>query len=172
MGTAQIGFGTNGLGTITTGDFKQFRRVWVTYDSGANYVNSVKAANFPLPDQQVPSTRPLHIFHGDNSFEVFPHENGGTALVEFYRFGTVLANDTDELPLPLRPYTKSFVDYGLSQALGKDDKFDQAQTKLAEAKQARELFKVESSPRDKSSQTVVEIVEPLGEIGNWETTWG
>ena len=174
MGTVMIGFGTNGLGTITTGDFKQPRKVWVTYDSGANYVNSTKASGPTafLPGQVIPATSPHHFFHGDSVFEVKPSDTAGSALVEFYRFGTPMVNDTDELPLPLRPYTKSFVDYGLSQALQKDDKSTVAKTKLTEAQQARELFKLESSPRDKSSQTQVEIVESMGEFASGETTWG
>ena len=82
-----------------------------------------------------------------------------------------MVNDTDELPLPLRPYTNSFVSYGLSQALFKDEKFTEAKGKLGEANQAKELFKLESSPRDKSSQTQVEIVESVGEFASGETTW-
>jgi len=173
MGTVYVGFGTNGLGTITTDDFKQPRRIWITYDSGASFNNSTKAhpTSF-LPEQQIPSTAPRHIWRGDSVFEVKPAENGGTALIEFYRFGTVIVNDTDELPLSLRAYTKSFVDYGLSQAFLKDEKFAEAKMKLSEANQARELFKLESSPRDKSSQTVVDEVEPTGELSSWESLWG
>ena len=174
MGTTMIGFGTNGLGTITTGDFKQFRRVWVTYDSGANYVNSTKASGPTafLPGQVIPATAPHHFFHGDSVFEIKPSDTAGSALVEFYRFGTTMVNDTDELPLPLRAYTKSFLDYNLAQALQKDDKHAEAKVKLTEAQQAKELFKLESSPRDKSSQTQVEIVESVGEFASGETTWG
>ncbi len=178
MGTVMIGFGTNGLGTITTADFKQPRRVWITYDSGANYVNSTKASGPTafLPGQVIPATAPHHFFHGDSVFEVKPSDTAGSALLEFYRFGTPMVNDTDELPLPLRAYTKSFVDYGLSQALAKDEKpgvkNPASAFKLRDAQSAKELFKLESSPRDKSSQTQVEIVESTGELGNWETSWG
>ena len=173
MGTVLIGFGTDGLGTITTADFKQPRRVWVTYDSGANYTNSTKAGPTSfLPGQVIPATSPRHFFHGDSVLEFKPSDTAGSALVEFYRFGTTMVNDTDELPLPLRPYTNSFVSYGLSQALFKDEKFTEAKGKLGEANQAKELFKLESSPRDKSSQTQVEIVESVGEFASGETTWG
>lgn len=161
MGTTQFAFGTNGLGTITTADFKSIRRLWVTYNGVGTVASQKSDPNDFYPDQVLSSSYPRHMFHGDSVFEVKPPESGGTAFMEFYRFGTTLVNDTDELPLPMRSYTDSFVDYALSQALFKDGRTQDSQTKLADANTSKNDFVLELSPRDRSGPTVIDIVEAI-----------
>src|SRR3990167_9382270 len=127
IGTVDVGFGTNGLGTITTTDFKQIRRLWVTYD-GVDWFHSTKMSlNYPVPDQEFSSTHPYHYYMGDSAIGVEPAVNGGTARIHFYRMGTPMMNDTDTLPVPMRPYTKSFVDYSVAQAQYKDGKVQRSE---------------------------------------------
>jgi len=165
MGTVDIPFGTNGLGTVTTTDFKQVKRLWVTTNS-VDYYNSTKMeVQNIFPNQSFNSTHPYHAWHGDSVFEINPSDTAGTARLEFYRFGTTLVNDTDELPLPFRPYTKSFVNYGLSQALFKDQKSELSNAKLSEAIADRSSFITQSTPRDKSGPTYVTIVEAVSGEG-------
>ena len=69
-------------------------------------------ARFALDaDEQFNSTRPFHNWMGDTIFQVKPEESGGTARIAFYRLGTTMVNDTDELPNYMRGYTDGFVEY-------------------------------------------------------------
>lgn len=159
LGTVNIGFGTNGLGTITTGDFSQLRRVWVTYNGIDKYSSTKMSVNSFLPDEQFHATHPNHYFLGDNILGVKP-EGPGTAELVFYRFGTTMVNDTDELPVPMRPFTKSFTDYVKLNSQYKDEKISQEQIDLFVQRETQK-FVSSLSPRDKSSTTMVEIVEPI-----------
>ena len=161
IGTVGVGFGTNGLGTVTTTDFKQPRKMEITYDGGVTYTLSTKQhLNEFDPNQTYLSSHPYHNWQGDNVFKVQPADSGGTAVVYFYRLGTPMVNDTDELPFPMRGYTKSFVDYGLGQAYQKEgNKPSEAQAKFNEANLQKQMFVNQSTPRDKSSTEMVELVE-------------
>ena len=167
MGTVDVSFGTAGLGTVATSDYKQVRRFWVTYN-GLDFFQSTKqSSNDFLPDQIFSSTHPMHNWLGDTVFEVHPADSVGTARLAFYRFGTTMVNDTDELPLPFRPYTKSFVDYGEAQAAGKDGKWEIYDRKLVEARISKQEFIQQMTPRDVSGATYIDFVEPLsGEDNN------
>lgn len=161
MGTENVAFGTSGYGTITTADFSQLRRVWVTYDGLNSYRSTKSNPSDFLPSQVFSSTHPYHVFHGNDVIQILPGAVG-TAQLEFYRFGTTMTNDSDDLPLPFRSYTKSFVDYGLAQAYLKDNKMDQYDRLMAQADKSKREFVTQSSPRDKSSNTTVRVVEPVG----------
>ena len=161
MGTVDIGFGTAGLGTVTTADFNQIRRFEVTYNGSDFYLSTRKTVNDFLPNQTFSSVHPYHNWVGDTIFQVRPAENGGTARISFYRFGTTMVNDTDELPLPLRPYTKSFIDYVLAQAYLKDNKRDFFGDMMGVANAAKAVFANQLSPRDKSGPQVIDLVEMI-----------
>ena len=161
LGTVDVGFGTAGLGTITTVDFKDVRRVWITTD-GNNYYQSGKMnINDFTADETFSSTHPYHAWQGDTVFQVKPDGTSGTARLVFYRFGTQMVNETDELPQPLKPYTRSFVDYSLAQAFLKDNKPNEYRDKLAEATAAKGNFISEITARDKSGAEYIDIVEPI-----------
>lgn len=162
LGTANVAFGTNGLGTITTADFSQLRRVWVTYNGVDKYQSTKMNINSFLPDEQFTSTHPGHFFQGDNIIGFKPSDSAGTAELVFYRLGTTMVNDTDELPFPMRPYTKSFTDYTTAQALYKDQKYNEGDRYVVMANSSKANFLVNLAPRDKSGPTMIEIVEPLG----------
>lgn len=167
LGTIDVAFGTAGLGTITTADYKDVRRFWVTYN-GQDFFNSPKhSPNDYYPDQTFSSTHPHHAWLGDNIFEVRPAESGGTARLVIYRFGTTLVNDSDELPVALRSYTDSFVNYGVALAAFKDNKMDIYDRMMVEANMGKALFIQEMSPRDKSGPTYIDIVEPLSGEDEW-----
>ena len=169
LGTVDVAFdSTDGYGTVTTGDFYKPRRLWTTND-GVNWYNSTKMdINSFVPDQTFSSVNPYHAWLGDSIFQVKPCTTGGTARIVFYRIGTPMANDTDELPVPMRAYTKSFVDYALSQAFLKDGKNQEYTSKLTEAAAGKNQFVSNLAPRDKSGPTKIEIVEPMaGEYVEW-----
>jgi hypothetical protein len=72
-----------------------------------------------------------------------------------------MVNETDILPLPMRPYTKSFVDYVTAQALYKDQQDDRADRRMAMANAAKRDFVKNIAPRDRSGPTMIDIVEPI-----------
>ena len=160
LGTVDVGFGTDGLGTVTTEDFKQPRRVWVKY-GGNDFVESTKQeSNDDFPNRTYVSTQPQHFWFGNDIIQVKPEELGGTARIMFYRQGTTMVNDTDELPRYMRGYTDGFVEYNLIQAQYKDAKMTMSEKKLAESSLIRE-FTGQLTPRDKSSADRIKIVEPV-----------
>jgi hypothetical protein len=160
MGTVDVAFGTAGYGTITTNDFKNVKQFWVVTSGGTNESTKMRANSY-LPGQIFVESNPYHNWVGDTVFQVHPSESGGTARLQFYRFGTTMVNDTDELPLPMRSYTKSFVDYGLAQALFLDGKTNEYDRKLGEANVSKEQFVNEIVPHDQSGPTYIEIREPI-----------
>jgi hypothetical protein len=168
LGTVDVGFdGTDGFGTVTTADFKQLRRVDITYNGNDYFLATKMNINDYLPDEQFSSVHPYITWRGDTIFRVRPDESGGTARITFYRIGTTMVNETDELELPMRGYTKSFVDYGLAQAFLKDGKKEEYRDKLTEAGMAKNQFVSELTPRIKTGPTMVDIVEPLNSWDGW-----
>ena len=170
LGTVDVAFGTAGLGTITTADYKNVRRFWFTTNGNDFYQSTKMSINDFLPDQVFSTSHPYHAWQGDTVFQVKPDGTAGTARLAFYRFGTTMVNDTDELPQPFRSYTKSFVDYAEAQALFKDGKLDAYDRKIAETKLSKSEFVTQMTPRDLSGPIYVDIVEPIsgesGESGN------
>ena len=163
LGSTSVGFGTNGLGTISVSDFRgQVRRVWITYDGGQNNYQATKMTirEF-IPDQQFSTTHPYFYMYGENVIGVKPEESGGTATVLYPQLFTPLQNDTDSLPISIRPYSKSFVDFGLAMSLYKDQKPQEAKSKEADAYAELEIFKTEIAPRAKTGPTMIQLVEPI-----------
>ena len=148
LGTVDVGFGTAGLGTVTTGDFKQPRRVWVTYNGNDYYESTKQEANDDFPNRNYISTKPQHYWFGNDIIQVKPEESGGTARIMYYAQGTPMVNDTDELPRYMRGYTDGFVEYNLIQAQYKDGKINMNEKKNAELSLIRE-FTGKITPRDK-----------------------
>ena len=72
-----------------------------------------------------------------------------------------MKNDSDELPVPMRSYTKSFVDYNLAQAFLKDGKLAEYQQKIVEAEAAKRNFVTELTPRDKTGPEMIILKEPI-----------
>ena len=167
LGTSDVAFGTSGtpqiaLGTITDTNFKKIRRLWVTYN-GQDFFRAQKTENPVIHQNQIfNTTHPHYYMYGDNVFGIEPSDTGTARLVT-YNSGTTLNSDTDELPVYMRGYTKSFVDYAFSQALFKDQKFQQANVKEGIARNQLEKFKKELVPRNQSGQTMIDVVESIGE---------
>ena len=117
MGTADISFGTAGLGTISETDYQDVKRVWITYNGNDYYKATQTDINGFFPNQTFNSTLPYFYWTNDNTFGIKPEESGGTARITYYQMRTKLEDDTDDLPVVMRPYTRSFVDYALSEVL-------------------------------------------------------
>lgn len=161
LGTIEVAFDSNGYGTITTADFSQVRRMWITYDGVGTYQATKMNVNDYVPGQVFLTTRPHFHWEGDTVFKVLPDESGGTAQLEIYRFGTTMVNDTDTLPQTIRPFTKSFVDYGVAQAAFLDEKLDLYDRKIAEANIEKGQFVNKLVPRDKTGPQMIDLVESV-----------
>lgn len=161
MGTVGVAFGTNGLGTITQSDFTFPRRMWITYDGVNQYNSSKMNIDGYLPNQTFSATHPYHAWVTDNVFIVKPSNSQGTAEVTYQRFGTTMVNDTDILPIPMRSYTKIFVDYCKAQAKSKDNKENEAQAILDRVGTAIADFALNIAPKDRTGPTMISIVEPV-----------
>lgn len=170
MGSTNISFsGTNQLGTITATDFKQLRRVWMTAD-GVSFAQAQKMdAISPAPGQVFSSSMPYFFLLGDNVMSRWPAETSGTASCLYYKLNPVLVDDGDELPIAMQGYTKGFVDYALAQAKSKDGRPDEARVLESTAFAMLDRFKREITPRTKTGQSTIQIVETVeqGDVGDF-----
>lgn len=161
MGTVNVAFGTSGLGTVTSTDFKDIRKVDITYD-GNNYYTAQRISQTDFtPTQQFIASYPVYYPFGNNVYGFKPSDQAGTARLAYYTLATSLDSDGDELPLPMRGYTKSFVDYGLSQALQVDGKPDEAKEKLRIAEGALARFVSDITPRSNSGPKFVKVTDDI-----------
>jgi hypothetical protein len=161
LGTATIAFGTAGYGTITDATFKQVVKVEVTYD-GVNYVNSgeIPINQFGNSDT-FSSNMPRHYWLGDTVFGILPASAGGTALITFSKRNTVLSDEADELPLSLRAYTTSCIDYALYRAYNNDQKTQEAESSYARFIASKNDFVSEVTPRDQTGVKGIHMVDTL-----------
>jgi len=166
LGTVDVALGTDGKGTISTADFVSPRRIWVTWNGSDWYQSTKMNVNDFTDDEQFSTVHPYHYWEGDSVLGVRPYAVG-TARVTFYRFGTVMVNDTDELPLPMRNFTTGFVEYGLANALFRDGKNQEATLKFGVANNYKKDFVNKIVPRDKTGPTNITIVEPLQGEDGW-----
>lgn len=161
LATTDVSHGTDGLATITSTDFKDVRRVWFTTDGTDFYkANRMRLTDF-IPDETFDETFPYFYYHGDNVIGKKPDGDSGTARITYYRMGTILSNDTDELPVVMQSYTKSFVDYSLSQAYYLDGKADLGDRFFQAAEIGLERFRTEITPRSKTGPRYITISDPV-----------
>lgn len=164
LGSTDVSFsGTAELGTITATDFKQVRRVWYTENGSDIYTMTKMESTTPRPGQVFNETQPFFYMYDNNVIARWPHDMSGTAKMLYYRLTPVLVNETDTLPIPMRGYTKGFVDYALAQAYRKDSKLDIATQMENSAMAQADRFMKEMTPRSKSGPQMIDIVETIGE---------
>ena len=161
IGTVDVAFGTAGLGTITATNYKDIRRLWFTTDGNNFYVAQRISQTDFVPEQVFSASAPVYYPYGDNVFGVKPDGQAGTARITYYTLPTVMNDDGDELPVVMRGYSKSFVDYGLSQALQIDGKADQAAKKMSDAENALSLFVSDITPRSFSGPRFIKITDDV-----------
>lgn len=168
MGTAEIAFanGNTSLGTLTQTDFKQLERAWWKDTSGTYLMTKMDNNSFG-PQTQFTQTAPCFSLLDDNVIEVRPENPTGTVQIVYNKLPARLINDTDNLPVIMRGYTKSFVDYGLGQAYWKDSKQELAQPKEQLAIAQLENFKSQIAPSVRTGPTSVQIVEGVGDDSPW-----
>lgn len=161
LGTVNVAFGSDGLGTITSTDYKDLKRIWITY----NGVDKFKATKLDLvemyPDEVYNSTHPYYIWRDDNVFEIQPKESGGTAELVYYKRKPLLSDDADELPVVMQSYSNSFVNYALSEVYYKDDKDDKGDRYLSRAQGGKNDFIKEITPRAFTGIQTIQITNVI-----------
>jgi len=161
IGTVDVSFGTNGLGTITSDNFKEARRIWITYN-GSDYYEATKIdPTGYVPSQSFNSTHPYFEYAGDNIVKIHPSDSAGTVRLTYYTLQTALTNDTDTLPVSMRGYSKSFVDYTLSMAYYLDDKDAKGKLFMDSANIELERFRVEITPRSKTGPQFIQMLDAI-----------
>jgi len=162
IGTFDLAFsGTAELGTITRSDFKQVRRVWFT-SNGIDFYQATKMEQTEyFPNQSFVAEMPFFYMQGDNILGRKPSDASGTARIAFYSIGTILTNDSDELPYSMRGYTKSFEHYVLAQAYRKDGKPAEYEQEMSLAEADLSRFIQQITPRNKTGPTYIEFSSPL-----------
>lgn len=160
IGTVAVAFGTTGLGTITSSDFKTANKLEVSYD-GVAYGNS---SEIPLSSVDAGDTfsslYPRHSWEGDTVFRVMPY-GLGTARITYSKLPTRLEDDVDELPLSLRSYTTSCIEYVLYRAYDNDEKPDQATAHYQKFAKLQNDFIREITPRDFTGPKYIDLTEGL-----------
>lgn len=161
LGTADYAHGTDGLATITSTSFKELRRVWYTTNGTDFYRATRMDITGFYPNETFNDTNPYFYYQGDNVIGKKPDGTSGTARIVYYSMPTVLSNDTDQLPVSMRSYTKSFVDYALAQAYFLDSKADMGDRFISMAQGEKANFEVEIAPRAKTGPSYIDLVETI-----------
>lgn len=161
IGTVDVAFGTSGLGTITSQDFKIARKVEVAYD-GVNFNNSTKInINGFSNTDNFSTSGPHHYWAGDTVFGIKPESSGGTARITYSKLLAKLDSDSDELTLALRSYTGGCVDYCLMRAYYNDQKIEMARDHRDLFLKSKQDFISEITPRDQTGPEFMEFVDEL-----------
>ena len=160
LGTANVAFGTAGLGTVTASDFRgNIQRFWVQRSDGTEEATKMDINDF-FPDQSFAESDPHFAMQGDSVFIVKPESSGGTAQIVYPTLETPMDSDTDEIPVYLRDHTKVFVDYSLIQAQYKDGKIGLTE-KISLENALKSSFKSNISPRNRTGPSKIDIVSPV-----------
>ena len=160
LGTTSVALGTSGLGTITATDYKDIRKIEFTTD-GSTWRTGVRASVIDFNDVSTYSdNEPYYYMYGDNVFGKLP-QSTGTARIAYYKLPAILSNETDELPVAMRGYTRSFVDYCLAQAYYLDAKETAGDRFMSFAEKELTAFSLEVGARHKSGVENIQITEPL-----------
>lgn len=161
LGTTSLTFGTAGLGTITDTDFMYARKIEVNY-SGTTYLVSSFIPVHTYSDADTFSVNdPYHSWVGDTVLKILPAGTGGTIRLTYAKGESLLADDTDELPHPMRRYTRGFTAYALACAQELDDKESLANKNYAVAKSVKADFIAEITPRDLTGVHYIDFTENL-----------
>lgn len=144
IGTTSYAFGTAGLGTVTATDFKIVNKLEVSYN-GVDYAEPTDG----------------HSWEGDTVFKISPEGTAGTARLTYSKLPTRLVDDVDELPLSLRSYTTSCIEYVLYRAFDNDQKREYATDHYQKFAKLQNDFIHEITPRDLTGPRTIDLTEGL-----------
>jgi len=161
LGSTLVSHGTDGFATITANDFIDVRRVWYTTDNSSFYEAMRIESNEYIPSDVFVNTNPKFYYHKDNVIAKLPTGSEGSASILYYAMQPSMNNDDDELPLVMKPYSNSFVNYGLCQAYMLDQKTDLGVNYLTLANNDLERFKLNITPRGKTGPKYIQFTDSI-----------
>lgn len=162
LGSTNVAFpGTTDMGTITATDYKQPRRVWLNMGGSTTVEAPIVRVNDFNPSTVYNIVNPIVYFLGDNVMGRRPNTGPGTINLLYYKLTPVLVADTDALPVSMQSYSKSFVDYGVAQALKKDNKANEADGNEQSAMAQLNRFKMDMMPRNLAGNTYALVEETI-----------
>lgn len=167
VGTVNVAFGTSGLGTITAEDFVDVTKVVVTYNGTDKYLAGKKKDNTIFPQDEFNETHPYYSWMGDDVFKIRPSAVPGTAEITYASIYGRFANETDVIPVSMRTFSQSFVDYCISQAYYLDSKESLGDRFNGKAEKAKIDFVNQITPRSYTGPQTIDILDAIdGSDGN------
>lgn len=167
VGSTNISHGTDGFATITDSDFIDVRRVWFTGDGDSYYEGTRIESNEYYPNDTFSDSEPRFYYYSDSVLAKLPTGSTGTASILYYKRPAVLDNDDDLLPLPMRSYTNSFVNYALGQAYMLDQKTELGRDFITLANNDLERFKSNITPRGKTGPKYIQFTNQVSGEDGW-----
>lgn len=161
LGSTNVSHGTDGFATINVSDFIDVRRVWFTNDNSSFYEGDRIESNEYGPSQTFSAMSPKFYYHSDNVLAKLPNGSEGTASILYYKIQPTLNNDDEELPVVMKPYTNSFVNYALGQAYMLDQKDKLGVNFLTLANNDLEKFKNNITPRGKTGPKFIQFTDSV-----------
>lgn len=163
IGTTSVSFAADTqMGTITDTDFKTINRIWFSDGTASVPVGQIDLNEYH-PDDIFSTNVPKFFYYGDNVIGRLPYEQATTATITYSKLNSNLSDDDDELPVPMRGYTKSFIDYCNSMAYYKDNDETKGREFGNKAEISRLQFEREITPRHETGPKYVTLVEPTSE---------
>lgn len=161
IGTVDIAHGTDGLGTVTSSDFVEVRRVWYTTD-GENFYKAAKKDIIDFDPKDVfVNTHPYYYFQGDNVIGKLPYNDAGTLRLTYYARPALFETAGDELPVSMRSHTNSFVNYCLAQANYLDNKPAVADRYMTMTIEQKKNFINQITPRSSSGPEYITLTDDI-----------
>lgn len=161
LGTVDVAHGTDGLGTVTSSDFVDVRRVWYTTNGSDYYVARKIDITDYRPQDTFNNTLPRYFFQGDNVIGKLPYGDAGTLRLVYYARPSLLDTAGDELPVSMRSQTNSFVSYCLAQAHYLDNKESMGDRFMAMANAEKSNFIEQITPRSKSGPQYIDLTDDI-----------
>lgn len=163
IGTTSLSFAASTqMGTITDTDFKTINRIWFSDGTASVPVGQIDLNDYH-PDDIFSTNRPKFFYYGDNVIGRLPYDQATTATITYSKLNSNLSDDDDELPFPMRGYTKSFIDYCNSLSYYKDNKKTLGDKFGDKAEISRLQFEREITPRHETGPKYITSVEVLSE---------
>ncbi len=162
QGTVAYSFGTAGYGTITAADFKQPKKVEISYDGGNSWTQSKEITIQSFSDSDIyTSVYPCHYWYSDNVIGIRPASTGGSVKLTYGKIPSLLTADSDELPLSLRAYTVGCMHWVLYRAYDNDQKSEYAEPHYQKYLVDKGIFIGEITPRDMTGPKTIQFDETL-----------
>ena len=149
------------LGTVTDPLFVRPVKIEVSYDMNT-WTTSTELKPYQFSNQDFYSAiYPCHYWQSDNVFGMLPATQAGFVKFTYNLLYTPLVNDSDEVPLILKGYTTSCIEYVLYKAYSLDQKDDPADGHFQKFLTYQNAFITQITPRDLTSEKMINFSDSI-----------